>query len=85
MYQKAVDAGLSFISIHKGFPLQFGPQSPVRVQSIDIPKFAAPRESDPLTQARAELLDHGPVAVVKTHGPRTLLDEKVEKWRRGIG
>lgn len=40
MFERAVEAGLKVISVHKGFPLQFGPQSPVRVQSIDIPKAA---------------------------------------------
>ncbi|HZR79498.1 MAG TPA: amidohydrolase family protein [Candidatus Binatia bacterium] len=40
MYERALNAGIKVIAVHKGFPQLFGPQAAERVQSIDIPKAA---------------------------------------------
>lgn len=40
MYERAVQAGLDVVSVHKGFPGLFGAMAATYVQSIDIPKAA---------------------------------------------
>jgi predicted TIM-barrel fold metal-dependent hydrolase len=40
MYERALQAGIRVISVHKGFPGLFGPMAAEYVQSIDIPKAA---------------------------------------------
>lgn len=40
MYERAAQAGIEVIAVHKGFPGLFGPMAAEYVQSIDIPKAA---------------------------------------------
>ena len=40
MYERAVQAGIKVIAVHKGFPQLFGPEAAERTQAIDVPKAA---------------------------------------------